>query len=173
MVQKPPFTIEAPGCEPVEGETIPRRHPKAKDGLVNLPAPDVTTTFELLKRSSEKYASEPAVGSRKLIKIHKEMKKVPKVVDGQVTEVDKEWTFLELSDYSYLTYSEYATMALQIGAGLRKLGLSPQDKLHLFAGTRLVSAQRGRLSVVIKLTAGRRHVVHTGSPWHMPARRSL
>ncbi|KAH6640460.1 hypothetical protein F5144DRAFT_94524 [Chaetomium tenue] len=135
MVQKPPYTIEAPGVQPVEGETIPRRHPKAKDGLLERPAPDVNTTFDLLKRSAELYGNEPAVGSRKLIHTHKEKKKVPKVVDGQTTEVEKEWTYYELSDYTYITYQEYFTQVLQVGAGLRKLGLSPKDRLHIFATT--------------------------------------
>ncbi|KAK3316086.1 hypothetical protein B0H66DRAFT_277189 [Apodospora peruviana] len=135
IVQKPPFTVEAPNCTPVQGETIPRRHPKAKDGLWEHPAPDVFTTFDLLKRSTDMYGSEPAIGSRKLLKTHKEKKKVQKVIDGEVTEVDKEWTYFELSDYSYLTYSEYFGIILQVGAGLRKLGLSPKDKVHLFAAT--------------------------------------
>ncbi|KAL2150683.1 hypothetical protein VTH82DRAFT_7246 [Thermothelomyces myriococcoides] len=134
-VQKPPYTIEAPGYQPVEGETIPRRHPKAKDGLVERPAPGVNTTFDLLKRSVEHYGNEPAIGSRKLIKTHKEKKKIPKVVDGKTTEVEKEWTFYELSDYTYITYQEYFAQISQVGAGLRKLGLSPKDRLHMFATT--------------------------------------
>ncbi|OIW24882.1 acetyl-CoA synthetase-like protein [Coniochaeta ligniaria NRRL 30616] len=134
-VEKPPYTVEAPGYQPVEGETIPRRHPKAKNGLLQRPAPDVATNFDLLRRSARKYADEPAVGSRKLLNTHKELKKVPKIVDGQVKEVDKEWTFFELSDYTYLTYREYETLVLQLGAGLRKLGLSPHEKVHLFATT--------------------------------------
>ncbi|AEO64021.1 uncharacterized protein THITE_2109696 [Thermothielavioides terrestris NRRL 8126] len=134
-VQKPPYTIEAPGVQPVEGETIPRRHPKAKDGLVERPAPGVNTTFDLLKRSAEHYGNEPAIGSRKLIRTHKEKKKVPKVIDGRSTEVEKEWTYYELSNYSYLTYREYFEQVLQVGAGLRKLGLSPKDRLHMFATT--------------------------------------
>src|SRR3569833_269250 len=135
MVQKPPFTIEAPGYQPVEGETIPRRHPKAKDGLLQRPAPDVDTVFALVMRSAEKYADEPAVGSRRLVQVHKEMKKVPKVVDGAVREVEKEWTFYELSKYSYLTHAEYFALVLRLGSGLRKLGLAPDDKLHIFAST--------------------------------------
>ncbi|KAH8904344.1 acetyl-CoA synthetase-like protein [Coniochaeta sp. PMI_546] len=134
-VEKPPYTIESPGYAPVEGETIPRRHPKAKNGLLQRPAPDVATNFDLLRRSAKKYANEPAVGSRRLLETHKELKKVPKIVDGQVQEVEKEWTFFELSDYTYLTYREYETTVLQVGAGLRKLGLSPHDKVHLFGTT--------------------------------------
>jgi long-chain acyl-CoA synthetase len=60
---------------------------------------------------------------------------VQKVVDGVTKEVDKEWTFFELSGFSFLTYSEYDKMVLQVGAGLRKLGLDPGDKLHVFAST--------------------------------------
>ena len=71
------------------------------------------------------------------------MKKVQKVVDGHVTEVDKEWQYFELSPYHTLTYAEYETLIVQVGAGLRKLGLSSPDRLHLFASTRLVA---GRLT---------------------------
>lgn len=135
MVETPPFTIEAPGCARVPGETIPRRHPKAKNGLLERPAPGLNTTFDILRRSAETYPDEPAIGSRKLVKIHREKKKVPRTVDGKVVQVDKEWTFYELSDPTYITYREYETLVLQIGAGLRKLGLAPQDRLHIFAST--------------------------------------
>jgi long-chain acyl-CoA synthetase len=100
----------------------------------------VGTVYELLTRSGKQYANEPAVGSRKLLEVHTEIKKVPKVVDGEVRQVDKEWQFFELSDYTFLTYKEYEAQALQVGAGLRKLGLEPHDKVHLFATTRLVTA---------------------------------
>jgi len=138
MIHKPPFSIEAAGYEPVEGETIPRVHPKSKNGLITRPAPEVSTVYDLVKRTASLHGGEPAVGSRKLIKVHTEKKKVQKTVDGEVVEVEKEWTYYELSDYNYLTYNEYFTMALQVGAGLRKLGLSPGDKLHIFAATRFV-----------------------------------
>ncbi|RKU49215.1 hypothetical protein DL546_009220 [Coniochaeta pulveracea] len=134
-VEKPPYSIISPGNKPVEGETIPRRHLKAKNGLVERPVPEVGTIYELLTRSGKQYANEPAVGSRKLLETHTEIKKVSKVVDGEVRQVDKEWQFFELSDYSFQTYSEYEMQALQVGAGLRKLGLEPHDKVHLFATT--------------------------------------
>ncbi|KAH8887675.1 acetyl-CoA synthetase-like protein [Thozetella sp. PMI_491] len=135
MVDKPPFSIEASGYEPVPGETIPRVHPAAKNGLLTNPSPEVKTAFDLLKRSAGTYPNEPAMGSRRLVKTHKERKKVNKVVDGQVQEVEKEWTFFELSDYTYMTYKEYETMVLQVGAGLRKLGIEEMEKVHLYAAT--------------------------------------
>lgn len=136
FIQKPPFTVEDPNAQPIPGETIPRRHPKAKNGLATRPAPGVNTTLDLLTRTVELYGDERAIGSRKLIKLHKDIKKVPKVVDGETVMVDKEWQYFELTPYSYITYGEYFTIVKQIGAGLRKLGLEPKDKLHIFATTR-------------------------------------
>ncbi|KAF7559831.1 hypothetical protein G7046_g4337 [Stylonectria norvegica] len=135
QVRKPPYTIEAPGYQKVEGETIPRRHPKSKDGLLNQPADDVYTVFDIVKRSARVYPNHHAVGSRKLIKLHKETKKIKKNVDGEITEVDKEWQYFELSKFDYLTYKQYEQLVLQIGSGLRNLGLSSENKVHLFGTT--------------------------------------
>ncbi len=68
--------------------------------------------------------------------MHYETKKVKKVIDGQEQEIDKKWSYYELSGYTYISFIEYQTMALQIGAGLAKLGLSAGDRVHLFAATR-------------------------------------
>ncbi|XDG05832.1 hypothetical protein ABKA04_005447 [Annulohypoxylon sp. FPYF3050] len=135
MVQKPPFMVESPGAEEVEGETKPFRHAKAKDGLLNRPAPHIATTYDILIESANKHGDKHAIGSRKLITTHTETKKVSKVVDGVKKEVDKQWTYFELSPYSFLTYNEYKNRALLVGAGLRKLGLEPSDVLHIFATT--------------------------------------
>jgi long-chain acyl-CoA synthetase len=136
IIKSPPFTVEASGYEPVEGETIPRRHPVAKDKLVTTPSKDVRTIFDILKYSAEKFGNAKALGSRRLIKTHHETKKVKKTVDGVTKEVDKNWTYYELSGYSYLSFVEYEKLALDIGAGLRSVGLAPGDRVHLFAGTR-------------------------------------
>ncbi|QPG94377.1 hypothetical protein C2857_005811 [Epichloe festucae Fl1] len=136
-VHKPPYTIEAPGYEKVPGETIPRRHPRAKNGLLTRPADDIKNIFDIVKHSARVYPNHQALASRKLVKLHKETRKVKKTIDGQVQEVDKEWQFFELSRYSYITYKEYETLVLQLGSGLRKLGLTPENKLHLFATTSL------------------------------------
>ncbi|QUC22918.1 uncharacterized protein UV8b_07159 [Ustilaginoidea virens] len=136
-VHKPPYTIEAPGYEKVPGETIPRRHPRAKNGLLSRPADDVRNIFDIVRRSARAYPNHQALASRKLVKLHKETKKVKKNVGGEVQEVDKEWQFFELSSYSYITYKEYETLVLELGSGLRKLGLTPESKLHFFATTSL------------------------------------
>lgn len=133
---KGPFTVEASGYQPKQGETIPRRHPSSKEKLRTTPSDDVKTIFDILKRSADKYGNAKAVGSRRNIKTHVENKKVKKVVDGETQEVDKKWTYFELSEYKYISFVEYEQMCLEIGAGLRKLGLVKGDRLHLYAGTR-------------------------------------
>lgn len=135
IYHKPPFSVEAPGYEHVDGETIPRRHPLTVDKLLNTPSPDIQTVFDIIKRSSEKYGNAKAIGSRRLIKTHQETKKIKKMVDGQEQEVDKKWTYFELSGYEYLSFQDYEKLTLQIGAGYRKLGLNKDDRVHIYAAT--------------------------------------
>ncbi|KAH8656196.1 long-chain-fatty-acid-CoA ligase-like protein [Tricladium varicosporioides] len=135
IVKKPPFSVEAAGYEPKEGETIPRRHPLAANKLVERPSEDVATVFDIVKRSSEKYGNAKALGSRKLLKTHQEVKKVKKMVDGEEVEIDKKWTYFELSGYDYLSFHDYQKLTLQLGAGYRKLGLVKDDRIHIYAAT--------------------------------------
>jgi long-chain acyl-CoA synthetase len=132
----PPFTLEVPDVKPVEGESIPRRNSQYVDKLLTQPEDGVATVFDIVTRAAQVFGSARAVGTRKLIKTHNEMKKVAKIVDGREQQEDKKWTYFELSGYTYLSFIEYEQQVLQIGAGLRKLGLVKDDKLFLFAATR-------------------------------------
>jgi len=136
MARNPPFTKEVVGSAPVEGETIPRRNARTYEHLVTQPAEGINTLFDVVKYSAAKFGDAKAIGSRKLLKTHNEVKKIKKVIDGQVQEVDKNWTYFELSGYSYMSFKELETLVLQIGAGLRKLGLVEKDRVHMFASTR-------------------------------------
>jgi long-chain acyl-CoA synthetase len=122
---KPPYSIPSPGAPAVAGETIPRRHPAAADGLVATPSPDINTTYELVRATSAKYGNARAMGSRRLLGTHVETKKIRRVVDGQAVEVDKAWTYFELGPYEYMTFAQYEQLVLDVGAGLRALDLSP------------------------------------------------
>lgn len=136
MAKKPPFSVEVPGVEAKPGETIPRRLPVAKDGLFTRLPEDVATTYEILRRSARVFGNAKAVGSRRLIKVHTENKKIKKVVDGVEKEVDKQWNYYEMSGYEYKTFIEYERLALQLGQGLRKIGLAKGNRVHLFGATR-------------------------------------
>ena len=136
MIREPPFSVDAAGCEKKEGETIPRRHPLAKDHLLVTPSSEVKTIYDNLRRAARKFGNAKALGTRKIVKTHVENKKVKKMVDGVEQEVDKKWTYFELSAYSYLSFIEYEQMALHCGSGLRNLGLEPGDMVHLYGATR-------------------------------------
>jgi long-chain acyl-CoA synthetase len=136
MTRKPPFSVEASGYTKKDGETIPRRNPLAKDKLIVQPADEVKTIYDNLKRSAAKYGNAKAIGSRKIIKTHVETKKIKKVVDGQEQEVDKKWTYFELSGYEYMSFIEYEKLALDCGSGLANLGITKEDKMHLYGATR-------------------------------------
>ena len=131
MMQHGPFTVEASGYKPVQGETLPRRHPKAKDKLTNSPSNDVRIIFDILTHSANKYGNTKAIGSRKLIKTHTETKKIKKTVDGETKEVDKDWSYFELSGYSFIGFIEYEQLCLQVGCGLRKLGTVKDETVPL------------------------------------------
>ncbi|KAL2408286.1 Long-chain-fatty-acid-CoA ligase 1 [Exophiala dermatitidis] len=135
LVKKPPFSVEASGYEKKDGETIPRRHPMAKDKLITQPSDDVKTIYDNLKRASRKFGNAKAIGTRKIIKTHVENKKVKKIVDGQEQEVDKKWTYYELSGYSYMSFIEYEKLALDCASGLRHLGITKENKMHLYGAT--------------------------------------
>ena len=136
MQGKGPFSVEAKGYKKVDGETIPRVNVAAKDGLISNPSEDVRTIVDILKRSADKFGNAKALGWRDLVRTHQETKKVKKMIDGKSQEVEKKWTYFELSEYTYMSFVEYERMALQIGAGLRKIGMSAGDKVHLFGATR-------------------------------------
>ncbi|TRX96784.1 hypothetical protein FHL15_002090 [Xylaria flabelliformis] len=130
-----PFSIESPGAPDIKGETKPRRHPLAKDGLITKPADNISTAYELMRVSVAKYGNAKCMGSRRLIRTHQETKKVKKIVDGKEQEVDKAWTYFELSPYEYITFNDYEALTLNVGSGLRKLGMEKGDRVHIFAAT--------------------------------------
>ncbi|GKT62141.1 long-chain-fatty-acid-ligase 1 [Colletotrichum tofieldiae] len=135
MQAKGPFSVPSPGVEAKDGETVPRRLPQAVPDLITIPGGNITTTYELVKQSAEKYGNARCLGSRKLVNTHRETKKVKKMVDGEEREVDKQWTYFELSPYEYITFHEYERLTLQLGSGLRKLGMAKADRVHLYAAT--------------------------------------
>lgn len=133
--KKGPYTVEAKGYEKKDGETIPRVHPAAKDGLISTPAPDIKTIYDVLRSSSKKFGNAKALGYRTLIKVHEEVKQIKKVVDGKETTVDKKWQFSELSAYTYISFVEYEQLCFKVASGYRALGMNKGDRVHIFAST--------------------------------------
>ncbi|KAG4279776.1 hypothetical protein FPRO06_11110 [Fusarium proliferatum] len=127
MFHTAPYTIESPGYLKVAGESLPRRHPRAKHGLLECPTDGVRTVFDIVRNSAKLYPHHKTVGTRKLIKMHREFK--------IIEDKKKEWVYYELGPYNYLNYSQYEQLTIEIGSGLRKLGLSSSSKVYLFGTT--------------------------------------
>lgn len=131
-----PLTVPVGEAKP--GETAPRRKLSQKDAPLERPS-DIKSTnvADFIYEVAGIHGNINAIGYRELIDTHVETKKVTKMVDGQEQQVDKEWTFYEMSHYKYLTFPEMVKLLKDYGRGLVKLGLKPsqQDKLHIFAST--------------------------------------
>ncbi|KND04167.1 long-chain fatty acid-CoA ligase FAA1 [Spizellomyces punctatus DAOM BR117] len=113
----------------------PRRCIKSLHGLAHQPYPGVTTLYELLNYSVKVNGQKRAMGARRIVRQVQEEKQVTKMVDGQPVQETKKWNFYELSPFSWMTYTDVKEVTTRIGAGLRKIGLNPGDKLTLFAST--------------------------------------
>ncbi|KAK5001597.1 hypothetical protein LTR28_012467, partial [Elasticomyces elasticus] len=57
------------------------------------------------------------------------------MVDGKEELQEKKWSYFELSGYKYLSFIEYEKLCLNVGCGLRALGMVKQDRVHIFAAT--------------------------------------
>ncbi|KAF5858004.1 long-chain fatty acid-CoA ligase [Aspergillus alliaceus] len=134
MSKKPPFTVKAPDSVPGPSETIPRRSPAAVDQLLTQPEEGVRTTYDIVRRAARKFAHAKAAGTRRVVRVHQEK---AKVADKAGNPVLKNWTYYELSGYSYLTFVEYEQLALDLGCGLRRLGVEKGSKVHLYGATSL------------------------------------
>ncbi|CCT73918.1 fumonisin cluster-fatty acyl-CoA Synthase [Fusarium fujikuroi IMI 58289] len=148
MFHTAPYTIESPGYLKVAGESLPRRHPRAKHGLLERPTDGVRTVFDIVRNSAKLYPHHKTVGTRRLIKMHREIK--------IIEDKKKEWVYYELGPYNYLNYSQYEQLTIEIGSGLRKLGLSSSSKVYLFGTTSAnwISMSHGCASQAIPIVTG-------------------
>lgn len=136
MEKKGPFSMEVPGVAKINGETLPRRNIRCKDGLISQPDPSIKTIYDIIQFSAAKYGSAPCIGTRTLIDMIKEKKMVKKIVDGKEVEAEKEWSYLHLSPYNFMSFVEFRDHVSTLGAGLSKIGLAKGDKIHLYGATR-------------------------------------
>ncbi|KAK9239876.1 eukaryotic long-chain fatty acid CoA synthetase (LC-FACS) [Lipomyces kononenkoae] len=124
--KSPPYSKES-GIPAAENEVPARRNINSSPAgtpLRNVPADGVGTTYDLVKFVAQKYGDKPALGSRKVIKIHEETKLVTKIVDGQETTVPKKWNYFELSPYTFITYKELLDEVNVLGAALKHLDIT-------------------------------------------------
>lgn len=86
------------------GETAVIRHPASKSQLVTTYYDDVTTLYELMKRSASKYANRPYSGARRLVDTIVEERDVKIIVDGEEKTEKKKWFFYQMGPFEWKTY---------------------------------------------------------------------
>ncbi|CAN3367971.1 long-chain-fatty-acid--CoA ligase 1 [Diutina catenulata] len=118
-------------------ETAPRRKASQKDGTVDRPFDSKATTVpEFFAECVKRNGDRNAIAWRELIEVHKETKKVTKIIDGKEQKVDKEWTFYEQSPYKHITYPDLLSLVERVSRGLVEIGMKPgQDRMHIYAAT--------------------------------------
>jgi long-chain acyl-CoA synthetase len=134
MAQKP-FSVEVTDTS-AKGEGRIRRNRVAATGdLLSKPRENVSTVYELLQYSIDKFGDKDCMGHRNVVKEHTEEKMLTRMVDGEERQIPKKWTFWELSPYIYRSFKEVGEESAALGSGLRNLGLNPGDRIELYAGT--------------------------------------
>lgn len=131
-----PLTVAVGEAKP--GETAPRRKASQKAAALERPADSKATTIpEFFQECVERHGDRNAMGWRDLLEVHVDTKKITKIIDGKETEVDKDWTYYEYSNYHFLTFPELSKLIKTYGKGLVEFGLKPsqQSKLHIYAST--------------------------------------
>ncbi|RKF80480.1 Acyl-CoA synthetase FUM16 [Golovinomyces cichoracearum] len=134
VYDSPPFSVEV-GTLDKSTNSYARRHPAHIGGLTTTPQSGINTLYDILIQCAADYGDIPGFGSRKLIKLHREVKKSKTIVNGREVVEEKEWTYFEMGPYEYFTFGQYADFALALGAGFRNIGLVAGDRVHIFAAT--------------------------------------
>ncbi|CAG8484402.1 9547_t:CDS:2 [Scutellospora calospora] len=121
--------------EKVEGETPMRRSLISPNKLVDSPSENVKTLYDMMQYSVKTHGNKAAMGYRKVESIVEEEKEVTKFVGGEEIKEKKIWKYFQMSPYTYLTYEDVNEEIKNIGSGLTKIGLQPNDKMTIYAAT--------------------------------------
>lgn len=126
-------SVGVSGADGVEGQI--RRSTLSPDHLITRPAEGIDTMVDVLNYARKKFGSKKLIGSREVVREHKEQKAVKKMVDGEEVEEMKTWTYFELSPFSYITLNEFCDLVELFAIGLHKIGLTHKDRFNIFAST--------------------------------------
>ncbi|KAK4700523.1 hypothetical protein P7C70_g5726, partial [Phenoliferia sp. Uapishka_3] len=118
-----------------KGASRPRRNYLTPDALVSTPDPSLHCLYDILARSAREFGNKKAVGWRDLKRIVVEKKVLKKIVGGKEIEEEKEWSFFELGDYQWWTYSELAEHVKHAASALVQTGHSKDTIFNIYAST--------------------------------------
>ncbi|PPR05136.1 LOW QUALITY PROTEIN: hypothetical protein CVT26_012221 [Gymnopilus dilepis] len=126
-------SVEVSTPPPGSGEGGVRRLAITANRLVERPHPDVSTLPDVLAYGVRTYGTKfNAVGWREVIKVHEEKRRV---VGGEEVKQKKTWKLLELSDYHFWNYVEFAEAVEEVRNGLLEIGIRQQDVVNVYAQT--------------------------------------
>lgn len=83
------------------------------------------------------HGSKNALGAREIERTITETKEITKMVNGQETKVNKDWTYFKLTPLEWISYEQTLQEVRDIGSGLRELGLGGEDEtfFNIYAST--------------------------------------
>ncbi|PPQ88125.1 hypothetical protein CVT25_004881 [Psilocybe cyanescens] len=120
------------------GEGAVRRLAVTSTQLVERPHPSVSTIPDVVAYAARTYGTKyNAVGWRDTIKVHEEIREVVSVVNGKEVKQKKTWKLLELSDYKFLNFLEFAEAVGEVRNGLLRLGITKEDVVNVYSQTSL------------------------------------
>lgn len=67
------------------------------------PLPGIDTTYDVVQYAAKTYPNKRAFGTRPVLDIVKETKTITKMVGGQETTQDKEWSYFKLGAYEWIS----------------------------------------------------------------------
>lgn len=156
---------------PAPGEGGIRRLAISSHKLLERPHPCVSTVPDVIAYAARTYGSKHnAVGWRDTIKIHEEVREVVNTIDGKEVKQKKTWKLYELSDYKYLTFTQFAKMVGEVRDGLLQLGIKKEDVVNVYSQTGYVYSSALYVPIFNK---NKKQTVQAGNscPMHVPPSR--
>jgi len=142
MVNFGPGSVEV-GPEPNPGEGRIRRNFLVAEGeLAARPMDGMDTVYDVLVYVDRTYGNKNAIGYRDIVDTHFEEKEVTKTVGGKEVKEMKKWSYFQLSEFKYLSFTELRKTSEAIGRGLADLGLKRGDIFNIYSTTRHVLSLR-------------------------------
>ncbi|PWN52643.1 acetyl-CoA synthetase-like protein [Violaceomyces palustris] len=123
------------GPNPPKGEAKVRRAFLCPDKLVERPAEGINTMADVFNHSLKEFPTRPVMGWRDVVRTHVEEKEVTRKEGDQEVKEKKTWSYFELSDYKYITYTELNEKVQNASSGLRNLGLSNDTRFNIYSST--------------------------------------
>jgi long-chain acyl-CoA synthetase len=129
-------SVEVTSPKPSSGEGPVRRLAVTSGELIERPATNVATVPDVLAYAVNKYGSQHhAIGYRDVIKVHEEVKEISKFIDGQEVTESRTWKLLEMTEYKYINYSQFADSVAEVRNGLLALDIQTEDVVNIYAQT--------------------------------------